>query len=54
MERKEKKLYICKSFVSTSNMMIQNNLKPDFVDINKSLNICVTKLKKKLKIIKTF
>lgn len=38
------------TFVSTSNMMIQNNLKPDFVDINhQSLNICVNKLKKKIK-----
>ena len=37
------------TFVSTSNMMIQNNLKPDFVDINnQTLNICVNKLKKKI------
>ena len=38
------------SFVSTTNMMIQNKLKPEFIDIDpNTLNICSTKLKKVLK-----
>ncbi len=37
------------SFVSTTNMMIQNKLKPEFIDIDpNTLNICSTKLKKKI------
>ncbi len=49
-EKKRKKVITSPvTFVSTSNMMIQNNLKPDFVDINnQTLNICVNKLKKKI------
>ena len=37
------------SFVSTANMIIQNKLKPEFIDIDSNtLNICSAKLKKKI------
>lgn len=50
-ENKRKKVITSPiTFVSTSNVIIHNNLKPDFVDINnQSLNICTKTLKKKIK-----